>query len=177
MSRSNVNVNSTVCSNLSLSFPTTHNSTLHSGSNVPLPKFCNWGCKIGTTEKSPRWAYGVLVKLGQSSRRHHYSRDHQGRCSWAGARSYYWVPNGCGKYYYYSNFFCCRRNSINIFIFAYYLLSLLMICIEERKNSPNYIAIILPTCLLLVFFKNPWCVEESLNSFSGEALPMLFSKA
>ena len=41
VSRSNVNVNSTVCSNLSLSFPTTHNSTLHSGSNVPLPKFCN----------------------------------------------------------------------------------------------------------------------------------------
>ena len=38
VSRSNVNA---VCSNLSLSFPTTHNSTLHSGSNVPLPKFCN----------------------------------------------------------------------------------------------------------------------------------------
>ena len=49
-----------------LSFPTTRLTILHSGSNVPLPKFCNWGCKIGT-EKSPRWAYGVLVKLGQSA--------------------------------------------------------------------------------------------------------------
>ena len=32
-----------------LSFPTTHNSTLRL--NVPLPKFCNWGCKIGTKKK------------------------------------------------------------------------------------------------------------------------------